>query len=839
MTKNRHELPRKKPARNAKEEIAEELPTLEPVADELPTLEPVADDLPTLEAVDAAPEPKGPVKVGSLPAEGGFDVVLQVDVEDMDKKAVADAVKGPLARAATMDAGRIRHRKVVVRFGGEAIIGSAVKDLVAETLKAHKPLLVVVRRGMGDETVAQGKLPEVAVATSEQGGLTKVDVQTGDLDALDLGVALAPHIAGLAGAAKGKRFRFAFAGKAKPDAALRGELAAALQAAGARAAAIGERVLFDKDLTDRVRATTNGDAVTVAVRCADDDDTTLEALGLALPDAAGACKGKVVRFELSKDGAAARAFCLDFAQKNGASRVDFGDEVVWPKLVVAHAGAEVALRMQPNGRTRAQVFAALVAEAAEHAAACKGKAVLLDWPAGFALDAEAGKALCEVTGALQPKSLACSFGGEAREPFVPDPCAFAQDGDTTTVTLDSEAGKPVELQRAIDRRLPGKAKELRGKAVRVQVGGHGALSRTLLRGVCATMEQAGVARLELAADGSVDVLVPPMLTVHKKPDALHVAARTDGRDAAQQQKAIAREIDAAGVQPGAVVVVAATSAADAIVAAVLGKGATRVVLDGDAPVQVHPPLLGAPEKKAQAVRLVVTPGGDETMVGRQLDRELPKLDAALPAVANATATIVWAGGDPASANVGRLVAAFVGKKAAKVQLDRGDGKPQQLHPAPQPEAPKVDAAIPTLTAADAVMPTLTDADAVMPTLAAASGPSLLRVLARRDDAAPAMVVVGVPVGADPAQVEAEVQQHGARFRGRAVLLVLRDGERDVPVRRVDALVQTLARAVPATAAATLVFRGPDDKGRPHFQAVHSRLAALPSGATFADPRARR
>lgn len=837
MTKNRHELPRKKPARNAKEEIAEDLPTLEPVADDLPTLPSADDDLPTLEPIaDAAvPEPKGPVQVAVLPAEGGFDVVLQVDVADMDKKAVAEAVKAPLARACTMESGKLRHRKALVRFGGEAIIGSAVKDLVAETLKAHKPLLAVVRRGMGDETVAQGKLPEVAVTSSDQAGVTKVEVATGELDALDLPIALAPHVATLVATAKGRRFRFAFAGKAKPDAALRGELATALQAAGARAASIGERVLFDKDLTDRVRATASGEALKVAVQCADDEDTTLEALALALPDSAGACKGKVVRFELSKDAAAVRAACLAFAQQHGACRVDFGDEVVWPKLVVAHAGAEVALRLQPNGRTRAQTLAALVAEAPEHAAAGKGKAVLVDWPAGFALDADAGKALCEVTGALQPKSLACSFGGEQREPFVPDPCAFAQDGGTTTVTLDSEAGKPVELQRAIDRRLPGKAKELRGKAVRVQVAGGGALSRTLLRGVCATLEQAGVGRLELADSNGVDVLVPTMLTVHKKPDGLHLAARTDGRDEAQQKKALARELEAAGVQPGGVVTIGATPAADAIVAAVLAKGASRVLLDGDAPVQVHPPLLGAPEKKGAAVRLVVTPGGDDGMVGRQLDRELPKLVAALPALVNATATIAWAGGDAAAAGVARLVEAFVGKQAAKVLFDRGDGKPQQLHPAPQPVAPPpVAADLPTLPPADA--------PAASAAPAAPTGPSMLQVLARRDDAAPPMVVVGVPAGADAAHVaavEADLQRNLPRFHGRAVLLVLRAGGHDVPVRRVDPMVEMLRRTVPATAAATLVFRGPDDKGRPHFQALHSRVAALPAGVTFADPRARR
>jgi hypothetical protein len=754
MTKNRHELPRKRPARNAKDEIAEELPTLDPVADELPTLEAVADDLPILEAAVEEPAAAGPVQVAALAGEAGFDVVLQVDVADMDKKAVADAVKGPFAAACQRAAATLRHRKVLVRFGGEALIGSAVKELVAATLAPHKPLLAVVQRGMGDETVAQGKLPEVACATSERDGGVHAEVATGELDASDLALALQPHHAALRAAANGKRVRLAFTGKARPDAALRGELAALLQAAGARAAAIGERVLFDKDLTDRVRAAAEGERARIAVQCADADETTLDALELALPEHAALCQGKVVRFDLSTPAAALRARCLDWAREHGAARVDFGDEIAWPPLVALVAGAEPTLRLQPNGRTTAQTLAALVAEAPAHAAACKGKAIVLDWPAGFALDAEAGKALCEVTGALQPAALACTFGGDLREPFVPDPCAFAQDGATTTVTLDSEAGKPAELLRAIDRRLPGKLAELHGKSVRVQVGGSAALSRTLLRGVCTTLEHAGVARLEVVDGDTVDVLMPTLLAVHKQSGGLRVEARLEGRDAAQIERAV--------------------------------------------------------------------------------ERSLAKLATALPSLAGAAVTIVWPGADGASPHVARLLDLFVGKQADKVLLEAGAGKAQQLHPKPVVAPPPPPAAV--------AAPAALDVAAAPATAGGAVGPAQLCLLGRRDDVAPPMVVVGVPAGAEPAHlaaVEAELQQHLPRFHGRAVLLVLRADGRDVPVRRVDPLVDLLRRTVPATAAATLFFRGPDAEGRPHFEAVHSRLASVPAGTTFVDPRARR
>lgn len=105
-----------------------------------------------------------------------------------------------------------------------------------------------------------------------------------------------------------------------------------------------------------------------------------------------------------------------------------------------------------------------------------------------------------------------------------------------------------------------------------------------------------------------------------------------------------------------------------------------------------------------------------------------------------------------------------------------------------------------------------------------------------------MVVVGVEAGAEPnhiAAVQAQLLDHLPRLQRRSVLLVLQRGGVDVPVRKPDALVEALLRTVPTAAAATLVFRGPDAQGRPHFQVVQSTLRALPVGGTFGDPRARR
>jgi len=401
------------------------------------------------------------------------------------------------------------------------------------------------------------------------------------------------------------------------------------------------------------------------------------------------------------------------------------------------------------------------------------------------------------------------------------------------VRLDSEAGKPVELQRAIDRRLP-KDGRFAGRAVRVQVVGNAALSRTLLRSVCATFEKSGVTRLAVEEGGATEILLPAMLTVTRASDGVRIAAMTAGRDVAQQQRALARELDGAGITAADTVYVGASKVADAVVAAAIAKGAARVLLDGEQPVQVHPPLCAPPEKKGLAVRFLVRGGADRAMVERQLARELPTLLTTAGSLAGTTCTIVWGGVEADGPLVRGFVAALVERKAAKVLLDRGDGKAQPVHPAPAP------AAVPAPAPAAATAPKAAASAAPAPVLPASTG-GLIELLARRDEAVPPIAVIGIAAGTDARHLDAiraELEPQLGRFRGRAVLLVPRANGADVPVRKPDALVERLARLVPTAAAATLVFRGPDAQGRPHFQVLHSTVRALPVGATFADPRSR-
>ena len=101
MTKHGHGLPRKRPGRSAKDAIDAQLPELEPLED-IPELEPI-DDLPMLEELgeeeleplEPVGEDDGPVKATcSESDEEGFDTTVTVDVPDMPKPDVLDAVQG-------------------------------------------------------------------------------------------------------------------------------------------------------------------------------------------------------------------------------------------------------------------------------------------------------------------------------------------------------------------------------------------------------------------------------------------------------------------------------------------------------------------------------------------------------------------------------------------------------------------------------------------------------------------------------------------------------------------------------------------------------------------------
>lgn len=838
MTKHGHGLPRKRPGRSAQNEIEAELPQLEPPED-LPVLESV-DDLPALEAIEEVDE--GPVKATCVASDDdAYDTLVSVEVPEMPKKEVADAVEGPLTRIVGSFGDKLRHKKVLVRFGGDGLIGSAIKSLVADKLSAQKPLLVVVKRGFGDETVHEGSLPTVEMSRDVVDGVTKVQIAVGECELQDLPMAMAPHMGELTDSGRDARFVFQFRGGAKPDATMRDAMAMALRDAGAKSAAIGARVLFDRDIEERIKCSVSGSKVAVAVSLTDDDATIIDALMLVLPQHAASVDGKNVRFQFARESAAVQASCVDFARAAGATLIEVGGQddtdIVWPPLISVRAAKEVELRLSPNGRSRAAVLTAFVSECASHHEDTHGKHVVVDWPQDFAIDAEAFETLGSVMAKLSPKRLCCTVAGDVREPFYPAPVTFSTDDAMHTMRIDTEAGKPKELQRALDRCMPDRAASLHGQAVRIEFVGDVAVSRTLKQAVCTAVAEAGAMRLELSEGGELDVLLPPMLAVAESGGGLSISIVIDGRDEQQQRRAVIRELEGVEVALQAVTI-ASSSAAQVVADYVLEQGASRVVLDGAEPMQLHPPLFESAEKAGKNARFVMEPTDDDAMDQRMLERELPARIKGVGLLVGATATIVWPGAAADNASIVKMVEALRRKNVSTIKLENGDGDAEQLHPEPKPQAAAAPKAAKATTDATTGAAPVSKAPAAPP-IPAAQG-ALVTMLGRQDEGIPPLVIVGVAAGDDDAHlaaVEAELQAHLPRFRGRAVLLVPQAGGVDAPVRRSTPLAVMMARVVPSSAAATLVFRGPDAQGRPHFQVLHSTLRALPTGATFGDPRA--
>lgn len=849
MTKHGHGLPRKRPGRSAQNEIEAALPELEPLED-LPELE-ALDDLPQLEVIEE--EDEGLVKATCKASDDAdFDVEVTVDVPEMPKKEVADAVDAPLTRIAGSFGEMLRHQKVLVRFTGDAFIGTAIKGLVADKLSCQKPLLLVVSRGFGGERVFECALPTVEITSDVVDGETRVQVATGDCELVDLPTAMAQHMVQLTDSGRDARFLFQFKGGAKPDAMMRDAMAMAFRDAGAESCSIGARVLFDRQLEDRIKCSVSGNKVAIAISLTDDDATIVDALTLVLPSHAAAVDGKNVCYQFARESAEVQAFCVEFARNAGATLIEVGGQddtdIIWPPLISVRVGNEVELRLASNGRSRAAVLSAFERECAEHHGDAHGKHVVINWPQDFALDAEALKSLEAVMTKLSPRRLCCTIAGDSREPFYPEPVAFGVDGETQTMCVDTEAGKPRDLQRAMDRCLPANVSLLRGQSVRVDIVGDGAVSRTFRQNVCTAVAEAGAMRLEIVEGGEHDVLLPPMLAVTEGEAGLSVSIVIDGRDEAQQRRALIRELEGVAVALQSVTI-ASSSAAQAVGDYVLEQGASRVVLDGVEPMQIYPPLFESAKKKGKEARFVIEPTGDDAMDLRMLVVEMPARIKEAGLLVAVTATIVWPGAAADHAGVAVLLAALRSKNASTIKLDNGAGDAVQLHPEPKAEAvtPQLTAedgepsevpATAAVTSAKATPASSDRAAAVLPPKPAAEG-ALVTLLGRLDESVPPIVMIGIAAGEDAAHiaaVEAELQSHLPRFGGRAVLLIPHQDGADAPVRRQTSLAVMLGRVVPEGAPATLVFRGPDAQGRSHFQVLHSSLQGLPAGANFGDPR---
>lgn len=799
---------------------ADDLPELEPIDDALDSLEPIVEDK------------SGIVVTITAASDKAFDTAVQIQVPEMDKKAITDALPAPLERALASATNSLRWRRVVVTFGGDAMIGSSARDAVAQALRAHKAARVIVRRGYGDENVHEAAPPKANVTTRQDGNSLHIEVQSFELESADLPGAMTGDLEKLVAAVRGKAVTMSFTGAA-PDAAFAQHLHHALADAGAVRGTLGGKLLFDRDLEARVQISGNASEAKLAVTPADDPAVTAAALELVLPGARSQLAGRRVRVAFTGRGPQPQELehlqALVAAAKPTRIELDHGSaeaDILWPPLLqLQDRDGQVQIAVAPNGRAPAALPAAFAREARALARVLAGKAVTIHFPADLTLDAALERGCVhDAIGGQGCKSVHCTFGGDHREPFLPPPVTITAGKDgLRMIAIDVDSGKPPEVIRAIERRLRTHG-ELKGQRVRIGFTGSSAPSRTLLRSAVDEVLRGGATRVELEDRGKVDVLVPALLTIQKDGDSARISGQAGGRDEAQVQTAMARELDAGGVAAGGKCIVMPGPLAETMISVLIGRGAARITLADKVPVVVHPALFAAPERKGDTLTFKAIPT-DPAAAPAQATREVPMLLQKAGDLKATTLALVWPGAkDARTAPVTAVLKLLVDGKPAKVLFDNGSGKPVQVFPevvaaaAPAPAAP---AAAPTAPAAPATTPTV-PRDPIV-------------VLGRKDGAKPPLLMLGLDAGADAAKITGKLDGMAGQADGRSVLLVLQKNGRDVAAADGDPVLVAVRARLDAKAAAVMVFRGP---GR-GFEVVASTTEAIAVGSKFGDPRAPR
>lgn len=791
-------------SRKSKTEPAE-LPEL-PEPEGFDELEPVdEDELDSLEPVEE--EHPGVNVRGSAADEAHFDTLIEIEVAEMEKDSVPDAIEGPLRRQLGELRAEVRHRRVLVRFTGDAMIGSAAKERAGAVLAEHKVLAGTVRRGFGDEVVHEGALPEVSLETRQDGDTVQVLIR-GEVDPEDLSMALAPELDGLCADAADRSFEFEFEG-VESGPATHEQIRQAMAEAGARRSKISGELLFDRELEARVRVAGDSGSKKIEISQADDEEQTLAALDLVLGnvDFAGqrvlcaVAGGSVSGAVLDR----LRALC----SRSGPEQValdrgsDEADILVPSMLQVADGRGGVVLRVDAGGRGRSAMLAAFHREAAALRDRIKGSEVTVDWPDGFVIDAEIERScLHEALADASPRSVHCTVAGDQREPFVPLPVTFGAEANVRKMQVDVDAAKPNELVRALERRMAKAAEDLKGQPLHVAFVGDGIASRSVQRTVLELANQAAVSRLEIQEHDATDVLLPELLQIETNAGAVRIAVDAAGRDEAQVERSLQRELSAAELSPAQEVTVVTAPLANQVIEAVVASGSARVLLAGDELVQVHPALFSSVTRDGERIEMVAAPGSDGAMVSAQLEHEMSRILAEQGSLSGVEVVLTWPGGraehvDSAEVALQKIIAA----QPERVLFDDGEKGPRQVFPEVVPE--------------------------------------YVTVLGVADNVDPPIAMLGIAVGGDSEErdkVMEACQGHAELLTGRRVLLTAREDGRDRPVRDQDATITAVRGLVDPLSAATLVFRGADAQRRRFFEVVHSSVDSLKVGARVGDPR---
>ncbi len=775
-----------------------------PEDDELPTLEPIEDEeeLETLEEWDGDDDGDDSGMAISHSAESGeFDVKIVIDVGEMEKAEITGAIEAPLRRKAAALGDEVRWKNVLVEFGGEALIPSAAKATIGEIFEGAKALSATVNRGLGNEKVFEGSKPELATELSESGGEIRLDVSTGELDPDDVDSLFRPELDKLAAAAADKPVRVAFDDDFELDMRLHKHVRTTLVDAGASRVAIGDEVVFDRAIEERVVVADGSGDFETEIQVADGDSATLRAsFDAAIPKNESRIAGKRIMLRCaSGDEAVSRdrlvaAGALVVAVARGGSV-----EQLWPTMVTVTGGQGAAtIRVDAGGRDRSEVLAKFGAEIEREADALRGRALTVDWPSGYMLDEEIEQvALDDSLRALDPKSVHFSIDGEEREPFFPNPIEMTVDGQSCRCEIDTDAGKPVELVRAMDRRIGGS--RLDGATVNVLIRGDGAVSRTMRQRMRELFGDAGVAFARLDDRGETMVLLPSLLGIETGDAGTRITIDASGREEGEIEADARKEIEAAEIGEGATVTVVDSERAEMVTPILKELGCAEILLERDrGTVLIHPALLTL-EQDGKSATLTATPTTDDAGALAQFENEFAGMTCLMEGV---DVTLAW--GDGASIDtpsIARAVELLVEASAAKVSVARAGRNPKQVHP-------KVER-------------------------------KFVEVIGRRDAGDPPMSMIAIDCGEgadDIPEIQSALATHAKDTDGRRVLVVFRDHGNDVALPAGDAVVTAVCAALEGSTKALLVY-GDGDMGA-HFTVMRSELEALAVGTRVRDPRQR-
>lgn len=486
------------------------------------------------------------------------DVRITLVLTDLEKAEVTDAITAPLRRKASQIAADVRWRNIEVVFEGETLIPSAAKAHVAELLAEVNPLSVVVQRGFGGEKVIQNELPTVQWAAKPDASdpsRIHVDVDTGDLETIDLPIALTTTLEAQTTDARDRSFEITFSGRAAPDENAIARIAQHLDGHGASRVAVTEgdstQLLFDHALERLVvvRSATGDCDTEVELALDGGTESTCEAMAHVLPRERSQLAGQHVRVCAAGRSPEPAEIAALLCHSAGLlpSRLelqhDGSSDLLWPMLLPIPTEDPATVTVDPAGRGRAGLLAALRREA-PGLSRTDSLPVTIDWPAGFELDEEIERAFEDALAPFSPKSVSYTFGGQDREPVRPAALTLSRDATGGLIyDLNTDTGKPSDLVRAIERRLPAAMSELAGQQLAINIQGSGAMSRSMRRALHDGLQAVGVAGARLIDHGTAEVLLPHLLASEEDGDSgLRLIVSDAGRDDEDWNRAFEDEL---------------------------------------------------------------------------------------------------------------------------------------------------------------------------------------------------------------------------------------------------------------------------------------------------------